>query len=57
MKFGWLFLVVAVIVAIYAHLIDRAAKNNKTLRVILTIICIILLFTTILLIVNSLKVL
>ena len=57
MKYGWLFIVVAVIVAVYAHLIDRTAKNNKTVRVFLTVICIILLFTSVLLIVNSLKVL
>ena len=57
MKYGWLFIVVAVIVAVYAHLIDRTAKNNKTVRIFLTVICIILLFTSVFLIVNSLKVL
>ena len=57
MKYGWLFIVIAVIVAGYSHLIDRIAKNNKTVRVFLTVICIILLFTSILLIVHSLKVL
>lgn len=57
MKYGWLFIVIAVIVAVYSHLIDRIAENNKTVRVFLTVICIILLFTSVLLIVKALKVL
>lgn len=57
MKYGCLFIVIAAIVAGYSHLIDRIAKNNKTVRVFLTVICIILLFTSVLLIENSLKVL
>lgn len=57
MKYGWLFIVIAVIIAVYSHLIDRIAENNKTVRVFLTVICIILLFTSVLLIVKALKVL
>ena len=55
MKYGWLFIVIAVIIAVYSHLIDRIAENNKTVRVFLTVICIILLFTSVLLIVKALK--
>ena len=57
MKYGWLLVIVAIIVALNAPLIDRIAKNNKITRVVLVVICIILLFTSVLLVVNSLKVL
>ena len=57
MKYGWLLVIVAIIVALNAPLIGRIAKNNKITRVVLVVICIILLFTSVLLVVNSLKVL
>ena len=57
MKYGWLLIIVAIIVALNAPLVDRIAKNNKITRVVLVVICIILLFTGVLLVVNSLKVL
>lgn len=57
MKYGWLLVIVAIIVALNAPLIGRIAKNNKITRVVLVVICIVLLFTSVLLVVNSLKVL
>ena len=57
MKYGWLLVIVAIIVALNEPLISRIAKNNKITRVVLVVICIILLFTSVLLVVNSLKVL
>jgi uncharacterized membrane protein len=57
MKYGCLFIVIATIIAGYSHVIDRIGQNNKTVRVFLTAICIILLFAIVLLVDTSLEVL
>jgi len=56
MQTYWIFLVLAIFLAIFSDGIDRAAKANKSLKKWLIILCIILFLVSIVLIIKSVKI-
>ena len=56
MQTYWIFLVLAIFLAIFSDRIDKAAKANKSLKKWLIILCVILFLVSAVLIIKSMKI-